>query len=208
MKGIDVSHFQGHIDWPKVAQDGVEFAICKASDGGSWFDPTFRSNIQGAQAAGLLTGAYHFFRPMISPQEQAENFMNQLMHVEFPQLIVLDLEPSMNDGKDEWNHLTSQQAWATAESWLDYVQDQIGKVPFVYCSPSFANAKLQMCPFGIYPLWLAKYSTTVPQGWQNYKIWQYSESGNVPGISGNVDLDQFNGSRADLLALASPGLKV
>src|SRR5689334_1580650 len=81
VQGIDVSHYQGVIDWNQVAEAGTAFVFIKATEGTSYVDPQFQDNWSGAKAAGLLRGAYHFFQPGEDPQQQAEYFLSVVQTV-------------------------------------------------------------------------------------------------------------------------------
>jgi hypothetical protein len=95
IEGIDISHWQGPIDWPAVAASGREFAFMKASESTTYVDPTYPTNDAGARAAGLVVGAYHFARPDLTPGDavaEADHFANQLHLVSGDLPPVLDLE--------------------------------------------------------------------------------------------------------------------
>lgn len=183
MKGIDVSHYQGIIDWPIVAASGIQFAICKATQGITVQDPLFRRNIIGAKAAGILTGAYHFFNPMSDAKEQADNFLNQFVDTDFPMMLALDLEGP------NWDGFGAMQRGEMVEVFLDYVEERRGR-PMIYTSPAFARQYLQTVLFGLYKMWVADYAENIPAGWANYAIWQEKADARIPGIPGkDVDYD-------------------
>ncbi|MEW5871744.1 MAG: GH25 family lysozyme [Chloroflexota bacterium] len=204
--GIDVSHWQGRIDWTAVKAAGVQFAYIKATDGGSFLDPSFASNWSGAQAAGLLRGAYHFFRPIQDPQKQAEFFLKTAVLSGSDLPPALDLEVSDN--------LKSATIIQRVEIWVQAVEAQIGRPPVIYSGVSFLN-DFFTTPAGGPPLWtrdhllwIANYlgptatQPNMPMGWNQWAFWQHSASGKVSGINGNVDLDWFNGAPEQLQALA------
>ena len=180
-RGIDVSHFQGDVNWLSVAQSGVSFAFAKATEGTSYVDPKFAANWAGMKDAGIQRGAYHFFEPD-DGTTQGQHFLATLGsdHGELPP--VCDLE-------------TGSPAQSDVQAWLDTVQQGTGVTPIIYASRSFANDHLRA--FGSYPLWLAEYTSasepTLPSAWDTWTFWQHSDGGSVPGVSGSVDEDYHNG---------------
>jgi len=202
-KGIDVSRHQNLIDWTKVAADGNSFVFIKATEGGDWVDVNYRSNLIGARSAGLLTGAYHFFRPRTAVQLQIDNFCRTVGSLKSGDLPpVLDIEVP-----EEWDSIPVPQRLEMVLTWLKGVEMRLGAKPIVYLSPSFARDVMKhdsrLAP---YPLWIAHYtnaaSPRVPAPWSTWKFWQYSETGVVPGIVGNVDLNRFAGTPEQLRAMA------
>lgn len=196
VRGIDVSHYQGAIDWNQVAQAGMAFAFIKATEGTSDIDPQFQTNWSGATAAGLLRGAYHFYQPGADPQQQAESFLS-VVHPRAGDLPpVLDVE---TPGE-------ASEIIAGIRVWLAAVEQASGKTPILYTNPSFwAGLGAGASGFGRFPLWIADYgveSPTVPEGWPSWTFWQFSESGSVSGIQGAVDLDLFQGTLLDLRQMA------
>lgn len=185
--GIDVSEDQGTVDWPSVAAAGVCFAFIKATDGQDYVDPKFKQNWAGAKAAGLLRGAYHFFRAEDSPEVQAQWFWQTVGAAsELP--MVVDVEESMNQ--------TVEVVAANLQTFLATLQQWTGnQKPMIYTMPDFWNS-LGTDAFGGFPLWVAEYGVNqprVPNGWTQWSFWQNSESGTVAGIQGSVDLDVFSG---------------
>jgi lysozyme len=201
IQGIDVSHFQGTVNWQEVKQAGMKFAIAKATEGQNTVDSQFKTNWQNIKAAGLLRGAYHFFDAGIDGTSQANHFL-QTAQVEAGDLPpVIDVEAAANAS----NATILQEV----QNWLDTVEQALNRLPMIYTTASFWNSHLNHT-FGKYPLWVAEYGVSVPKipaGWSNWQFWQYSQSGSVEGVTGSVDLDYFNGSYNDLLAflqLAEP----
>src|ERR1700704_2322289 len=124
-QGIDVSHYQGTIDWAQVAQAGKTFAFIKATEGTSEADPQFQANWNGAKAAGLLRGAYHFYQPGDDPQQQAGYFLNAVQPGPGDLPAVLDIELS---GKPS-------EIVAGIWVWLIAVEKATGKTPILYTNP-------------------------------------------------------------------------
>jgi len=204
--GIDVSHWQGQINWKSVAQAGKRFAIMKATESTNFVDDTFEPNWKGAKDNGILRGAYHFFRPRVDARKQAEFFLET---VEFSEG---DLPPSL-DLEDSGN-MNAASIIPRVKIWMDTVREATGVDPILYSGVSFLNTFLTVS-LGNPPqwaqkhtLWIANYLSpearqpNLPSGWKKWDIWQHSASGRVNGINGNVDLDWFNGPMSELLKLA------
>lgn len=200
VRGIDVSHYQGTVDWQQVAGAGVAFAFVKATQGITTVDPMFTQNWNGVRAAGLLRGAYHFYQPGDDPVQQAEHFLTVVSLSQGDLPPVLDIETSGSS--------TPAEIVQGIETWLETVQQGTGRTPVVYTDNSFWKT-LGTSAFGAYPLWIAEYGVqtpVLPPGWSRWAFWQYSESGTLAGVSGQVDLDLFQGSLQDLQKLAAGSL--
>ena len=199
LPGIDVSHWQGAIDWSAVAGDGVTFAFIKATEGGDYTDPRFAANWAGAQRAGVLRGAYHFFRPQTDAMAQAAHFLRAVPFTRGDLPPVLDVE--VTDGR------SMEAVAAGVRTWLQEVERATGRRPIVYTRASFWTAQMGT-QFGGYPLWVAHYGVSqpnIPAGWGGWAFWQHSDAGRVAGITGGVDLNWFNGGRAELESFATTG---
>ncbi len=202
--GIDVSHYQGTINWELVYNDGKVFAFCKATEGRTYQDPNFNTYMQNGKNAGLLMGAYHFARPDNNEAiYEADNFVAQAKAYIGPGFLppVLDLEDPPN-GLHLDELYTADQLSSWVKTWLDRVQAQTGVQPIIYTNAyytSFLDSSLN-----IYGLWIANPGTDPVEppvnigNWQNWLFKQYSWYGNVNGIDGNVDLNVFNGTSTDL----------
>ncbi|HSS48571.1 MAG TPA: glycoside hydrolase family 25 protein [Thermoanaerobaculia bacterium] len=196
VQGIDVSHYQGTVDWQQVRAAGVQFAFAKATEGVTLTDPEFATNWAGMKAAGLLRGAYHFFEPTDDAGQQAAFFLSTVPFESGDLPPVLDVETAA---------ATSAELWQGVQTWLDQVEAATGMRPTLYLNSSFANENDAPASLAAYPLWLAQYEVdqpTVPNGWTTWLLWQYSQSGTVNGVSGSLDLDQLNGPLSGLSALA------
>jgi lysozyme len=196
--GIDISHFQGTIDWSQVAQAGKMFAFVKATQGLTYVDPQFHANWAGVKAAGLLRGAYHFYQPGDDPRQQAEFFLQTV------ELGPGDLPPALD--VEISNGQSAGEIVQGVQEWLSAVQQALGVTPLLYTDRTFWNT-LGAKGFGDYPLWVAEYGVTLPvlpAGWTSWAFWQFSEAGTVPGVTGSTDLDLFQGSLEDLRTLAIP----
>jgi len=208
--GIDVSYWDAGIDWPKVRATGQRYVFVKATEGDFYADPTFDDNWLGAKKAGLLRGAYHFFRCNVDPKKQAAKFIDYVKTMndngELPP--VLDLESNDGQSKDK--------VISRARTWLDLVETAFGKKPIIYSGQYFLQDYFSEAGGGPpawtreYPLWLAQYPNNyvegmqpyLPRGWFKWTFWQYSEKGKVNGINANVDLNVFNGSLEELYKFA------
>jgi len=199
--GIDLSHHNGSVDFSKLLAAGLAFAFVKATEGGFTKDPLYAANYSGLKENQILRGAYHFFYPQLDAQAQASNFLSVVTQLNAGDLPpVLDVEVS---GEQSPSVIA-----AAVQQWLDAVQQNLGRTPIIYTAAGFWNAALGgTTSFAGYPLWVAEYTSNssplLPTGFADYVFWQHSQSGSVPGIAGNVDLDQFNGSIAALNQLAS-----
>jgi lysozyme len=200
--GIDVSNWQGTIDWQKVKSAGVQFVFIKASQGTGFHDRFFPVNIKAARLSGIACGAYHFFEPMQPAQSQAENFLSMLGALEKGDLPpVLDVETPAN-----WTPLSVADRVKAVTVWLGLVEKQLGTKPLLYMSSSFSGDVLGAdSELKRYPLWLAHYTKAaqpwVPAPFQSWAFWQYSNTGKTDGITGDVDQDWFNGNVDDLQKL-------
>lgn len=194
-QGIDVSHWQGTIDWAKVRASGRTFAFAKSTEGIGFKDTSYDRNKSGAMAAGMAFGAYHFARPGSNdPVAEADWFVDTARLQHGMLLPVLDLELTGGLGTAA---LTS---WVKA--WLQRVDQRIGAKPMIYTSPSFwRNAMGDSRWFadnGYAMLWVANWGVTSPSipasnwGGRSWTFWQYTSDGTVPGISGRVDLDLYH----------------
>ena len=201
IEGIDVSHYQGTIDWARVAAAGKRFAFMKASDSTDYVDPTYVTNRAQAKLQGLKVGAYHFARPDATPGDavaEADHFIATADWGGGDLVPVLDLETTGG------LNVANLQAWVTA--FLGRINDRTGVKAMIYTSPSFWTNKMgdtqAFAAAGYKSLWVAHWTTnpsaTVPaSNWagNGWTFWQYTSDGSVPGILGRVDLDRYN--RAD-----------
>lgn len=197
LNGIDVSKYQPNINWPDVKQAGYAFAFARATYGSGQVDAYFNSHWQAMKQAGVVRGPYHFFVAADDAAAQANLFVKVVGSLE-----VGDLPPVIDVEADSG---TGGNLVGGVRTWLDIVEQRLGRVPVIYTAPAFWNEHLNGS-FGRYPLWVAEYGVSQPKpvnGWGGWTFWQHSESGAVPGISGSVDLDYFNGSLADLEALTN-----
>jgi lysozyme len=190
VQGVDVSKYQGNFNWSTA---NVAFGYARISDGSLSPDSTFVANWANMQAAGVLRGAYQFFRPEQDATAQAQMVVNAV-----GMLGPTDL-PAMIDVEIADNQSPATIA-AGVKTWLGIVTAGTGKTPIIYTGASFWQTSVQDTSFGAYPVWIAAYGPTcpsLPPGWTSWAIWQYSDGNNA------LDHDVFNGSLADLQALAA-----
>jgi GH25 family lysozyme M1 (1,4-beta-N-acetylmuramidase) len=199
-EGIDVSHWQGTIDWTKVRAAGKRFAYIKASEHTSFVDNKYQTNRANAKAAGLYVGAYHFARPDSTSGDavaEADHFIETADWARGELRPVLDLEDTGGLSS------TALQSWV--RSFLDRVYQRTGVRGVIYVSPSFWSTKMGNSTWfaknGYDVLWIAHWTTasapSVPAenwGGKSWTFWQYTSDGSVPGISGRVDLDRYRGT--------------
>jgi lysozyme len=195
------------VSWKTVSSTGIRFAYVRASWGRGSVDARFAANWAGVKKAGLYRGGYHLFHPADPVEAQAEKFLSLV-----PSLAPGDLPPMLDleetsAARDEWAAVPKAQRVPLALQWLQIVEQALGRKPIVYTRRSFVQQKLgDASALAVYPLWVAHYTRAskpaLPPGWKTWTIWQYTGSGAVAGITGKVDMNRFQGTLADLLALA------
>ncbi len=195
--GIDVSKYQGDIDWASVRGSGVRFAWIKATEGGDVLDEKFARNWEQAKAAGVPRGAYHFAywcRPMI---EQAAWFKANVPNDADALPPVLDVEWN-GHSKTCPKRIPRDVALAEMKVILADMERTYGKRPVIYTTVDFHRDVMQG-EFNDYPIWVrsVKYHPTVKYGSRKWKFWQHTAEGRVAGIRGNVDRNAFNGTTKD-----------
>ena len=183
--GIDVSHHQDKIDWSQVRQwkgHPIEFVYIKASEGTTLQDNRYAENIQGARANGLRVGSYHYFTTLSSVQSQFENFIAQVDLSQQDLIPMIDLE--------EMNHWKGEEYHAKLSEFLTLVEAHFGKKPLIYTFNTFYNRNLRG-RYRQYHFLIARYGKESPwmRDGSNWTAWQFSEDGEIDGISERVDLD-------------------
>lgn len=196
--GIDVSQWQGEVNFVAVRSANYRFAIARAASG-TKPDEKFATNWSRMKSAGLIRGVYQYFRPALDGATQANVLLDIVERAggleasDFPP--VIDVE--------ELGGRTPAQMMAEVRKWVDVVQRRTGRRPIIYANQHWEEEYDNPSNLGL-PLWVAKYTTQwcpqIPSAWNDWVMWQYSEKGSVPGIQGPVDLNRFNGTLADLQA--------
>lgn len=196
IEGIDVSSYQGEIDWAKVRDAGKVFAFIKASEGPLLKDKLFDSNWKSARENNVICGAYHYFHSASDGRLQAEflaRTVGPLRDMDLP--CVMD-----------WESGTPTDAGrAQGKIFLEVLAKLTGKIPIIYGSPYFLKDLGLGNEFSNFQLWIAHYGVLapmVPSPWTNWAFHQYTENGSVDGINdASVDMNTFNGDLAALMAL-------
>lgn len=194
--GVDVSRWQGEINWEKLRTQGANFAYIKATDGGDHLDPMFKKNWRKAKQAGLKRGAYHFFYWCRTAGEQADWFIRNVPREADALPPVIDVE---------WNGESSCKRRPSRERvlekmrvFMDKLERHYGQRPIIYTAPDFYRDNLRGELLD-YPFWLrsvAAHPSKVYPG-RKWIFWQYSGSGLSHGVDGRIDLNVFHGSEED-----------
>ncbi|MEP6864138.1 MAG: GH25 family lysozyme [Deltaproteobacteria bacterium] len=202
VKGMDVSYYQGTIDWAKVKADGVQYAIIRVSDGLNTPDTKFDSYWAGSRAAGVLHGAYQFFEPSQDPIAQADMLLAKIGTLK-PD----DLPPTID--VEATGGLTPSQVAAKVKQWVAHVKAAVGRDPIVYTGMYFWRDNVGGANVLPSPLFHAQYTSAacpdIAAPWTTWHFWQYTSTGAVNGISGSVDIDRWNGTMAQLQAFLGNG---
>lgn len=198
--GIDISHYQGDVDWSKLEQtrEGqfpVRFIFMKATEGGDYADRRFVANFDSAKAHGFIRGAYHFYNPKTDAAKQADFFINSV------KLEPGDLPPVLDIEKKGKNTKKLQQ---DLKLWLQKVEQHYGVKPIIYASYKFKMSYLNDSVFDSYPYWIAHYYVDSVKYQGDWKFWQHTDVGTLPGIDGKVDLNIFNGKFPELSKILIP----
>ena len=224
VEGIDVSEFQGNIDWNAVHASGRQFAITRLGDG-TYHDPTFARNWAGIRAAGMIRGAYLFWRPSSDPNAMADAIRTNVGHLGAGDLpFTIDVEcmcpaSARTCAVSGPGCIGTAAAVANLRTLVARVTADTGKAPMVYTGTWFWNGGTYLNGAASFPsldLWVSGYTNgcvSVPSGWTDWRFWQYSDGtcagcpvagSAVPGVqsSPSVDRNKFNGTLAQLQAFA------
>ena len=189
--GIDVSKWNGNIDWNAVSNSGISYVIIRcgyrgSSQGKLIEDPKFLANIKGATAAGLKVGVYFFTQAVdeVEAVEEASMVLEQIKGYKISYPIFLDVEPS--GGRAD--SIDRDTRTAVCKAFCETIQDA-GYTAGIYANKTWLTGKLNAGELNAYKIWLAQYSAT-PTYTGKYDIWQYKSNGSVSGIKGNVDMNQ------------------
>lgn len=188
--GIDVSKWNGTIDWEAVKNSGVSYVIIRcgyrgSSQGALIEDPKFEQNIKGATAAGLKVGVYFFTQAVdvVEAVYEASFVLDQVSNYKISYPIFLDVEASGGRG----DKIDKATRTAVCKAFCETIQDA-GYTAGIYANKTWLTNKINAGELESYKIWLAQYAAT-PTYSGKYDLWQYTESGKISGISGNVDLN-------------------
>jgi GH25 family lysozyme M1 (1,4-beta-N-acetylmuramidase) len=191
--GVDVSEFQGDIDWTQVKQAGIDFAFIRIGyrtygDGIVTYDNAFQRNIEGALAAGLKVGAYFYSQATTADEavEEADAVIDALAPYDITYPVVYDWELIHHDNA-RTDDVSVEALADCCVSFCERVKDS-GYTPMIYQNTGTAMHKLDLPRVKDYDFWLAEYSDS-PSYYYEFRIWQYSNTGRIPGIEGDVDLN-------------------
>ena len=192
--GTDVSKYQRAVDWRQLREAGVSFVFIKATEGGDMVDEQFAEHWRGAKAAGMPRSAYHFFYFCRPAREQAQWFIRNVPKEAGTLPHVLDME---------WNHLSPtcrlRPPAATVQRemkvFLDMIERHYGKRPIIYTSVDFYRDN-RLHEFAGYDWWLRSVAAHPSEAYpgQSFRFWQYTGTGELPGIKGDSDINVFNGT--------------
>ena len=193
VKGIDVSKFQGDIDWQKVADSGVEYAMIRLGlrgyeTGKLVTDENFKANVEGATAAGIDVGVY-FFTQAINPaeaREEAEYVLNEIAPYNITYPVAIDVEDLYNDKARSYNQ-SKESRTECAIAFMDAIKDA-GYNPAIYGNLNTFTKLVEVNKLGEYDKWFALYDTQIYFPYE-ITVWQYSDKGRIDGIEGDVDLN-------------------
>ena len=192
--GIDISEYQGNINWQKVKMIDeiyeINFVLIRATAGKDRVDAQFATNWENVKAKKMIRGAYHYYRPNENSLEQANFFIKtvKLKKGDLPPVLDIEKLPE-NQSLDSLK--------IGLKRWLLKVENFYGVKPIIYSGDKYFTDFLEK-QFSGYTFWIANYSIfdeNIDKSWQ---FWQFTENANVDGIKGNVDLNIFNGTKNQL----------
>lgn len=194
--GIDISHYQGEIDWSKLRNAMIEgcplrFIVIKATEGSSRLDVNFNDNFFQAREYGFIRGGYHFWSNKSSARSQAYYFLKQV-HLEegdLPPVLDIESKPAGQSVEDFQRDVLT---------WLHIVENHYQVKPIIYTFYKFKENYLSAPVFDDYPYWIAHYYVDKVEYKGAWKFWQHTDAGRLPGIKGYVDFNIYNGSWYDL----------
>ncbi len=215
IQGIDVSHWQGNINWTAVKNAGVVFAFAKATEGVDFIDVRFSQNMAGASAAGVMIGPYHFARPdsfennPLDAANEANDFVDAIqVYYQNPGPFlrpVLDIErlPDAHQIPPGTTQKSFLSQWI--RDFNTVVESRLGFTAIIYANSNYAITYFE-ADIAQYDFWLANWNYTPPSTppafltgiWDDWDFWQWTDSWSVPGIAGPVDGDVFEGTMDDL----------
>jgi lysozyme len=186
--GIDVSHHQGKIEWEKVKKwknKKLDFVYIKATEGATYIDKTYKTNIKEAKENDFLVGSYHYFRTTSSIENQFQNFIKTIDKSKQDLIPLIDVEEKTN-----W---TNKEFHKNFKAFLNMVENYFGQKPMIYTVNSFYNLNLSG-KYKEYHFLIGRYGPNAPnmRDKTSWTIWQFSQTGKVEGIPKYVDIDVLN----------------
>lgn len=201
IRGVDISHYQGKIDWVRLRNADVKnapirFIFIKATEGEEMLDSYFLNNFNSAKENDFITGAYHFYIPDASPEKQAALFIQcvKLEGGDLPPVLDVERRGKSDIAKFRRDILT----------WLKITERHYGVKPILYASTKFMIDYLDCPELKDYPFWIAHYYVDKLKYKGDWKFWQHTDCGKVDGIKGNVDLNIYNGKLSQLMQMTIP----
>lgn len=180
-RGLDVSKFQGTVNWTKVAADStIKFVYVKSTEGASLTDPYYKTNITKAKKAGLLVGFYHVYSSKTTAYKQMANIRSTVKKKDLDLIPVLDIE-GYHSGKLYMERV---------DKLLELMEKEYGAKPMIYTSEHCYKTHFSGKKYSKYHVFIAKYKGGSPT--VRHTLWQFTESGHVKGVSGDVDISKFN----------------
>ena len=179
-RGIDVSKFQGTVNWSKVAKDStIKFVYVRATEGTSIQDAYYRTNITKAKKAGLLVGSYHVYSSKTTAYQQMANIRKMVKKSEQDLIPVLDIE----------GHHSGRLYMERVDKLLELMESEYGVKPMIYTSERVYKTHFAIKKYAKYHIFIANY-----RGYPTtrFTLWQYTEKGHCNGISGYVDFNRFH----------------
>ena len=198
--GVDVSRWQGEIDWRALKKQGANFAYIKATEGDDHIDPSFAANWRAAGKAGIARGAYHFFYWCSVAEVQADWFIRNVPKEKGALPPVIDVEWNAHS-KTCRNRPSRSVVLAKMKVFMTKLERHYGQQPVIYTAPDFYRDNLQG-EFKSHSFWLravAEHPNKVYPG-RDFAFWQYSGTGLASGVDNHIDLNAFNGSKSGWLA--------
>ena len=195
--GIDISRHQGRIDWEKLSEfkfqyNSISFVYIKATESNSWQDKFFSTNWKMAKKYGFYRGAYHFFDPHETPEEQMNYFFSKV------KLSIGDLPPMLD--VEQESRISTANYQSMVLRCLQIMEKHYHMKPILYINQNFYDDYFSTEEFSKYPLWISRLKESKPSQ-ENWIIWQFTHKAIVDGITEYVDLNAFNGSEMDFKVL-------
>lgn len=219
--GVDVSVYEPNVDWRALRAQGFRFALIRATSSTGYVDPKFAEHWAGAREAGILRGAYHYLFGGLDAKKQAQFFIDTVGADKGELPPIVDLEDAYNED------VPNNKLISTCKAFLDIIEPAFGRTPVVYSRRTYLEPRVSIngkAPDWAkdYDLWIAQYPFEFdpdrmpnvnmpkqPNGWKDWKFWQYSENAIVEGVTDEInrptkiDLNWFRGSEVELYQFAN-----